>query len=360
MISLKSKTKLLKSVEKYINTFTRKKLVYDMKKPYKPSITKETVKKHTNNLIKNVDCKYLNCIYKYTVDPKLSQENVKKVVELIKDNSMYLSKDKERVILYKFKNLDHKGFSGNKESLHIISGQSIYNLGTIVRISKNRIFSLTFSNNYPLLTTFSDEMMKYSDPKWKDNVDTNYDFTNYIDTIEVSEFYKKFIEFLKDKFSYSEIKENIIELYKDNEFDTIRDLLVKYKKEYESSIRMCVEKFLEYEKQKEINEYESKILCCVYVFLTKKGLIIKDFSIYPEQDEVILTDNSKFMVVDIFNSTVRQLRGRLNEENTFEEKEIPGLCIDEKDEKIKVFKLKNEYSSDIYEKKVKFVIFNEI
>jgi hypothetical protein len=331
---------------------------YSMEMSYQPTIDFNIIEKHTRNIKNKKDAEL---IYEYTKDPQFfgNPQKIKILKDLVDAKKDFLSKDQENVLLYRFKtvDLDHsKYFEGSIK------------IGNIVKIS-SEIISTTYSNNYPLFSVFLKDFSVFS-PRRKEEIEMYYEnFRVYSEYELVSDFIRKFETFLQK----TNFKENLDDIIRTFNYDpnsdedvTLYDIITRnkeyrYKEKYPRYFELFLD-FFEYQKELELDKLEkmmSKTKCCVFLIYTKKGLVIKNFSAYPEQCEVLLSQGTRFKVMDIYDGKVVQSLGELKECSDILYKPIPVLCDVDCVEEVYELNKDKLLLFPIIKQNIKFIILEE-
>lgn len=300
----------------------QKDYVYDMYSDYIPSLDLDDVARHEEYLLSQSSRDLIKSIYNYTVDPSNTLPTC--YTSNMTSLEQCLKKDCSPVRLYRMQTIKECYLS-----LKTLSVGDGFTFDLNPKKPKT-IASFTFSNNYPFLAGFLSDLKNFlkKDKKVRfEDVDEMYVNKKLIKILE--ENVLPLIDDHSQQLEYINLHKNFDNdefVIIDQDPITFREFAENYRDKYNTKFS---QDFIPVQELKDMyNNYddeEGKIYCCLFVLDTKKGLIIKSFSQYPEQDEVLINAKNRFVIKGIETQWIRQSRLDTVTGNIDTAENIPGL-----------------------------------
>lgn len=269
---------------------TKTSYIYSMDSKNEYTVSSELVVEQRNKL-SNDDRTLLEKIYLYTVNITNSLKNFNDALS------------EKKVIfpaqLYHIKNIRDKKYLFDKEE---------FKIGDILELK--HIVSTTYSLNYPLLGSFSEDVIsKMNIQREMENINLIYNLENIKNQVLDKDLIGLFKKFIRNKGIDVEVKEEDAT----NVAESIIDVFLYIKNRYNVKL---LRDFSNYVIDEKIEKLRIKSLCCVLIFVVKNGgFIAKEFSSYPEQYEVLIERGRRFVVEDIGFGELKQSALSLSEGN---------------------------------------------
>jgi len=340
-------------------------IIYNMDSPYHPTLGADDIIRHTDHF-KDIE-EFAKKAYDYSVDPSRIQ-----IKELIRGNELYLKDDNSPVILYHFRTIND---ISNQSYISFDEIEYKKSSGNPFQFKNKDFLSFTFSNNYPLFGGFLSDVNKHiishddrKEDRKEDRKDMKEELLNkkliniFHDIIfekerneahstqkirEMKEYVLSYENFDKDQF-----------VIKDDNTVSIKEFAQSYRRKYG---RKFTDDFLQLEDIFTIYNRPPLIFCCLFVVKMKKGIIVKSFSYYPEQDEVLIDGNKQYIIKHIQKRIIRQSYLNTISGNNIYYKCIPGICKDESEvEEVKLLNRDLIESSRKYNAEIITIFMDEI
>uniref|UniRef100_A0A6C0KFN1 ADP ribosyltransferase domain-containing protein n=1 Tax=viral metagenome TaxID=1070528 RepID=A0A6C0KFN1_9ZZZZ len=298
--------------------------VYDLQSMYIPSLTQEDVENATKNFNDDDNFKLLALGYsKGNWDSNLKDEIVLSSNDqgFINYYTRYLKIDKTPALLYHVRshqqtmtNLFPRPSDSRRGSRYDIKihnrseGDPNIQQGDI--ISFMRYFtSFTYSNNYPFIGTFGQELTNKARSITEPDLVWSNDEILMLgilaqNSYTVFEILKEFVKKLDNEEFRKFILDFIVSYNEENsgKDEGFRHFLTYFKEKTGQKLGQFLQshKFVEF-----YNDYRKTLKSSIYIAKTTKGIVIQPFSYYPEQDEVLITKQTKFIINRISIGYVR-------------------------------------------------------
>jgi len=280
-------------------------IVYDMDSPYQPSLLPQDIERSLA-IYKERDnhCEFASFAYEYSRGDWTPDFRHRMSVFNFNPYVINLKEDNGACVLYHMRsscqtitNLAPR--ENNSFDIRIHNEKQNPNVEVDDEISfDRRLNSFTYSNNYPVLGSFSKElqtmMRRQTTREWEEILEMNFNM--------LIPYLHRYIEGLEDE-------EDINRAIKDFDYDDLDDLTEfaqYYKRTYARKLSddLGKESFVDFVNENIYDIINGGKRACFFIIRARTGIVIKPFSMFPDQEEILGTRGLRYRVTSVRDGVV--------------------------------------------------------
>lgn len=301
---------------------------YNMDSVYQPSLLPEDIQRSVATYqTRENHCEFAS--FAYTYSRGNWQEDFKHRMSEFNFNPyvINLKQDNTPCVLYHLRsssqtktNLDPRPNNSFDIRIHNEKQNPNVEVGDDISFDR-RVNSFTYSNNYPVLGSFAQELKNIinqnDDYEWEDILVIKFN--------KLRPYLHGYIEGLEDE---EDINRAIKDF--DDDDDDFTDFARYYKETYDRKLSDDLRKtsFVKFVNENISNIINNNKRACLFIITARNGIVIKPFSMFPEQDEILCTKDVKYRVTSVRDGLVHFSKNDTNSSSFEAFMHMPFICGD--------------------------------